>query len=161
VGRATDASTCSTRSPGFFDTNRYECKCDSQTLMDTGLSRLNYRIEPIDCFSLTLIESLFDLAGIGLGARILSARNCDQRRAMVFQGIEGAQRISCQIQILCCLSTKLSPGTARPEAAEECRLTHSGLRSPFQRALKQLRVNFSDKLGNSMPLGVAQCESQD
>ena len=29
------------------------------------------------------------------------------------------------------------------------------------RTLKQLRVKLSDKLGNSMPLGVAQCESQD
>jgi hypothetical protein len=29
------------------------------------------------------------------------------------------------------------------------------------RTLKQLRVKLSDKLGNSMLLGVAQCESQD
>ena len=32
-------------------------------LIDTGLSRLNYRIEPIDCFSPILIKSLSDLPG--------------------------------------------------------------------------------------------------
>jgi hypothetical protein len=32
-------------------------------LVDTGLSSLNYRIEPMDCFSLILIKSLFDLRG--------------------------------------------------------------------------------------------------
>jgi hypothetical protein len=91
-------------------------------LVDTGLSRLNYRIEPIDCFSLILIQSLFDLAGdCARGTNLVSPKlwSAHRRaRAMVFQGIEGAQRI-------------------------------------------QLRIKLSDTLGNSMPLGVVQCESQD
>jgi RNA polymerase sigma-70 factor (ECF subfamily) len=47
------------------------------------------------------------------------------------------------------------------ETAELCRVTHSGLRSRFQRALRQLRVMLSDKLGNSLPLRVMPCETQE
>jgi len=50
-------------------------------LVDTGLSRLNYRIEPIDCFSLILVQSLFDLAGDCARGTNLVSPNCDQRIA--------------------------------------------------------------------------------
>jgi|SRR5579864_2685473 len=47
------------------------------------------------------------------------------------------------------------------ETAELCRLSDSGLRSRFQRALRQLRVMLSARLGNSLPLRMVPCQSQE
>jgi RNA polymerase sigma-70 factor (ECF subfamily) len=47
------------------------------------------------------------------------------------------------------------------ETAAVCRLSPSGLRSRFQRALRQLRVMLSDKLANSLPFAAAKCELQE
>lgn len=44
------------------------------------------------------------------------------------------------------------------EIAEACQLSHSGLRSRFQRAVKELRVILSGKVANSLPLAVVKQE---
>jgi RNA polymerase sigma-70 factor, ECF subfamily len=79
-----------------------------------------------------------------------------ERKALLWEAIS---QLENKARSAVCMLGLEERGTS--EAAEECRLTHSGLRSRFQRALKQLREKLSDKLGNSMPLGVVQCESQD
>ncbi len=58
-----------------------------------------------------------------------------------------------------CLLALEERGTS--ETAEICRLTDSGLRSRFQRALRQLRIMLSARLGNSLPLRIVPCQSQE
>jgi RNA polymerase sigma-70 factor, ECF subfamily len=72
---------------------------------------------------------------------------------------EAIGQLESKARLTVCMLGLEERGTS--EAAEACQLTHSGLRSRFQRALRQLRVTLSDKLGNSLPLGVMQCEPQD
>lgn len=79
-----------------------------------------------------------------------------ERKDFLWEAIDQLER---NARLAVCMLGLEERGTS--EAAEACQLTPSGLRSRFQRALRQLRVKLSDKLGNSLPLGVMQCEPQD
>ena len=72
---------------------------------------------------------------------------------------EAIGRLEFKARSAVCLLALEERGTS--ETAELCRLTDSGLRSRFQRALRQLRVMLSNRLGNSLSLRVVPCQSQE